>query len=157
MKKKVSTLFANVLVMVAMSCSLNVFADHGTGGEYFEVYLNDKLLLQKGITPTFKASVLPLDNLTASDKLVIHYRQCHGVIPKGRSLSIKDEKGKVLKEWKFADSDDTAMIISANDILQLKKQYPKADFKLCYNSTQFSENRTLAALEFKSNKTAYNN
>jgi hypothetical protein len=157
MKKSMSTLFANTLVLIAIFCSVNVFADHGTGGEHFEVYLNDKLILQQGITPTFRASALPLDNLTASDKLVIHYRQCHGVVAKGRSVSIKDEKGKVLKEWKFADSDDTAMIISGNDILQLKKQYPKAEFKLCYTSTQFSENRTLAALEFKSDKTAFNN
>jgi hypothetical protein len=155
MKKIVSVLFAKAIMVIALVT--NAYASTPVGGEHFEVYLNDKLILQQGITSSYQFKNLPLDNATANDKLIIHYRQCRGVIAKGRSISIKDEKGKVLKEWKFADSPESAMVISMKEILQLQKQYASSSFKLCYTSTEFSENRTLASLQLKDDKTAYNN
>jgi hypothetical protein len=159
MKKIISTLFAQAMMVIAIFVCNPVNAarpDIGLGGEHFQVYLNDKLILEQGITASFKAKNLPLDNATASDKLVIHYRQCHGLIAKGRSLSIKDENGKTLKEWKFADSKESAMVIPVKEILQLQKQYANSTFKLYYTSTEYSEDRTLASLQMKSDKTALN-
>ena len=156
MKTIISTLLAKAMLLTAILCTFTAAADTGVGGEYFEVYLNDKLMIQQGITASYKVKNLPLASLTASDKLVIHYRNCHNVIAKGRSVAIKDANGKILKEWKFEDSKESAMVITGNEILQLRKQHPTASLKLFYTSTEFSEDRTLASLQFRSDETVYN-
>lgn len=73
------------------------------GGEGFEIYLNNKLILRQAVNKPFTLHSLQLDKANKDDQLVIYYHHC-GSTGKDRTIVIKDDKGKIIKEWKFADA-----------------------------------------------------
>lgn len=123
----------------------NVFAG---GGDNYKVYLNKKLLLSQEHVTTASAAIgnLPLDKLTENDEVIVQYTHC-GETGKGRSIVLKDEKGNILKEWKFADVASSSMSIPVKDIISLRKQHPNTAMNLYYFSSRFLPNgRMLATL-----------
>src|SRR5687767_13701609 len=71
------------------------------GGESFEIYLNNKLILRQAVSQPFTLQSLSLDNANKDYQLLIYYHHC-GDVGKGRSIAIRDDKGTIIKEWKFA-------------------------------------------------------
>ena len=57
-----------------------------------------------------------------------------GQTGKGRSIAIKDDKGKIVKEWKFANAtgSNESMVIPAKELLQLAKTNSKTHLTLYY-------------------------
>ena len=92
------------------------------GGEGFEVYLNDKLVLQQYGNDMDKIKNLQLDQSASNGQLAIRYYHC-GRPGKSRIVSIRDEKNVVLKEWKFGDAKDASAKVSCSvkDIVTLPK------------------------------------
>jgi len=88
-----------------------------SGGDHYRIFLNDKLVLEHFVTMPQKAKALSLNGANQNDQLTIHYSHC-GVSGKGRSIALKNENGKVLKEWKFADSKGTGMKLTVKELLQ---------------------------------------
>ena len=72
------------------------------GGEGFEVYLNDKLVLQQYGEKMNIVKTVELDQSAGNGELAIRYYHC-GRPGKSRVVTIKDEKNVVLKEWRFGD------------------------------------------------------
>lgn len=144
-KKIILACTACMLICVTISAN-NAFAG---GGDNYKVYLNKKLILSQEHVTTATASIgnLPLDNLTETDEVIVQYTHC-GETGKGRSIVLKDEKGNVLKEWKFADVASSSMIIPVKDILAIKKKNPNVAINLYYFSSRFLPNgRMLATLK----------
>lgn len=139
----------SLMVLFMMSFALKSFA----GGEYYEVYLNDKLLIQQGITgKEIQLKNIPLANANPNDKITIIYRMCHNENSTGRRISIKDDNGNMLKEWKFADRTDekNSMTILVKDLIALNKKGVALNVE--YSSAQLTEGRTLVALSFPDKK-----
>jgi hypothetical protein len=140
-----------VLFILLMSSFATAYA----GGEYYAVYLNDKLILKQGITSAgIQLKNIPLENARPEDKITIIYRRCHNENSTGRKITVKDERGKVLKEWKFADSTDAknSMTISVKELMALHKT--GAALHVEYSSEQLAEGRTLVAFSFPTTKHA---
>jgi hypothetical protein len=77
------------------------------GGEGFEIYLNNKVVLQQFGSNMNNVKTLKLDQAVANDEISVRYHHC-GRVGKNRTITIKDEQDKVLKQWKFSDVPDAA-------------------------------------------------
>jgi len=132
------------LVWIALCATLFSFSK--IGGESYTIHLNDKLILQHYVASKTTAPSFSLDRAAPTDQLSIYYNEC-GQIGKERSLTIKDEKDNVLKEWRFANatSEHTPMTCMAKDILALK-QKDSNKLKLVYSTRELSKGRMLATI-----------
>jgi hypothetical protein len=95
------------------------------GVDSYAIYLNDKLLVRQSLADPLDLKTLPISDKNVSDKLVIRYMQCNAPakVGKNRVITLKNEAGKVVKEWKFKDLEGEAsdMVIPVKEILALQK------------------------------------
>ena len=124
------------------------------GGEGFEVYLNDKLVLQQYGNDMDKIKNLQLDQSASNGQLAIRYYHC-GRPGKSRIVSIRDEQNVVLKEWKFGDAKDASAKVSCSvkDIVTLPKIKAGKKVNLYYAANELPNGRLLATLT-SANKSA---
>ena len=117
------------------------------GGEGFEVYLNNKLVIQQFGEKINDVKSVQLDQNASNGQLAIRYFHC-GHPGKSRVVTIKDEKNVVLKEWRFGDTKDAAAKLCCNvkDILALPKIKAGNKVNLYYTSSQLPNGRLLAVL-----------
>src|ERR1700743_3169651 len=116
MKKSMMNTRAKVVALLIVG--VTVFLPAFAGGDSYRIFLNGKMVMTQYVTQPLSLSSLPLSEANSKDELVVYYSHC-GAIGKERSITIKDEKGTVLKEWKFADADnqkDVGMHIPVKDI-----------------------------------------
>ena len=117
------------------------------GGEGFEVYLNDKLILQQYGEKMNTVKTVELDQSASNGQLAIRYYHC-GKPGKSRIVTIKDEQNVVLKEWKFGDAKDATARVSCNvkDIFALPKFKAGKKVNLYYSANELPNGRLLAVL-----------
>jgi hypothetical protein len=117
------------------------------GGEGFEVYLNDKLILQQYGKDMDIVKNVQLDQAASNGQLAIRYYHC-GKPGKSRIVTIKDEQNTVLKEWKFGDAKDASAKVSCSvkDILTLPKIKTGKKVNLYYTASELPNGRLLATL-----------
>ena len=117
------------------------------GGEGFEVYLNNKLVLQQYGEKMNTVKTLELDQRAGNGQLAIRYYHC-GKPGKSRVVTIKDEQNVVLKEWRFGDAKDAAARVSCNvkDIFALPKFKAGRKLNLYYAASELPNGRLLATL-----------
>lgn len=128
------------------------------GTDSYEIYLNNKLILRQVVNKALTLQSLQLDKANKNDQLVIYYNHC-GAIGKGRTIAIKDDKGNIIKEWKFADFNgtDKGMTIPVKELLQFEKSYAHTPLNLFYSAQQLPQGRTLSALQFTDKGTTWLN
>ncbi|HTQ66482.1 MAG TPA: hypothetical protein VMI12_16935 [Puia sp.] len=139
--------------------SLALFASSAkAGGEVYEIYLNNKLILKQFLYQPLNLKSLPLDKSNYNDQLTIYYSQCNVKIAKGRTIVVKDEKGNTLKEWKFADATEThaGMTIPVKDLFQLVKSNGNSTLSLYYNAEGRSKEQILTSFQIGGKTTAFN-
>ena len=124
------------------------------GGEGYEVYLNNKLILQRFGNNMNSVQTIRLDEGSPNDELTINYHHC-GKVGKNRVLTIKDGQDKVLKAIRFADSSSpkNSMSCRAKEIISLKKGNT-GTLKLYYASSELPDGRLLATIVTKKPVTA---
>ena len=117
------------------------------GGEGFEVYLNNKLILQQYGKNMETVKSIQLDQSASNGELAIRYYHC-GKPGKSRVVTIKDEQNVVLKEWRFGDAKDASARVSCNvkDIFSLPKFKAGKKVNLYYSATELPNGRLLATL-----------
>ena len=122
-------------------------AKNNFGGEGFEVYLNNKLVLQQYGEEMKAVKTLELDQSASNGQLAIRYYHC-GKPGKSRVVTIKDEQNVVLKEWRFGDAKDATARVSCNvkDIFALPKFKAGKKVNLYYTATELPNGRLLATL-----------
>lgn len=149
---------AKLLAFATLFSLLSGFTPN-LGLDSFEVYLNDKLVLQQYVNQPESQRQLELEGALPEDQLQITYRHC---TTKGsgsdRVIQLKDQKGEVLKAWHF-DNDpasNTVMSLSVGGLLKLAKAYPDARLRLYYTAKELPEGMLLAALQFGPEQAAVN-
>ncbi|MBA2562613.1 MAG: hypothetical protein H0V14_06800 [Chitinophagaceae bacterium] len=150
--------FKQTLVKAFTFAALSLFTFNAkAGGDSYQIYLNNKLLLKQYVTQPLNVKSLQLDKANLNDRLVIFYSHC-GQTGKGRSIAIKDEKGKIIKEWKFANStgSNESMIIPVKELLQLEKNNLNGRLHLYYASQQLPKGRMLTSLNLGKSNVTYN-
>ena len=128
-----------LLLLVAVCATLFSFSGN-VGGESFEIFLNGKLMIQQHLYQKPPVASLTLDPQSVQDEVKVHYNNC-GHTDTGRTLTIRDEQNKILKEWQFADA--ATMTWKVKDISLLEK---KSRLTLCYSSKELPKVRVLASL-----------
>jgi hypothetical protein len=150
-----STLVKTLTLIVLCLTAISFISK--AGGDRYQIYLNDKLIEQRYVGQSgIDISSLQLDKTNYKDKLVIYYSHC-GAIGKGRSILIKDEQSRVLKEWKFADATgaDASMSIPVKDILDLRRNNANISLSLYYFSSQYlPKGRRLTSIKLKEKNVA---
>lgn len=134
------------LAGVALCAILFSFSTNNSGGEGFEIYLNNKLVLEQYGNNMNTVKTLNLDKAADDDVLSVRYHHC-GRVGKNRTITIKDAQDKILKEWKFDDASDVASRISCKvkDILGLRKGKDNT-LKLYYSSSELPKGRLLTSI-----------
>jgi len=138
---------SGVLFSFSVKTAEMIFAKNNFGGEGFEVYLNDKLVLQQYGKDIDQVKSLQLDQSVSNGQLAIRYYHC-GRPGKSRVVTIRDEQNVVLKEWKFGDAKDASAKVCCNvkDILALPKLKAGQKVNLYYSSNELPKGRLLAIL-----------
>ncbi|MEI9919913.1 MAG: hypothetical protein WDO14_14110 [Bacteroidota bacterium] len=114
------------------------------GVHTFQVYMDSKLIADQYVYTTRELSIpkLTLDHATS---ITIKYSECNKTVT-GRTLTIKDEQDKVLKEWHFDGTTSgykDPMTIKVSDVIALR---PKATLKLIYSSEEFTAGQQVASI-----------
>jgi hypothetical protein len=116
------------------------------GGEGFQIFLNNKVVLQQFGNDMNSVKTLNLHQASPNDEISVRYHHC-GKIGKNRIITIKDEQDKVLKQWKFSNSSEVLdpMTCKVKDILGLKNG-KSSTLKLYYSSSELVKERQLASI-----------
>jgi hypothetical protein len=125
------------------------------GGDVFEIYLNNTLLVRQMMWKPLDIKNLALTNANINDRLVIYFNHC-GTTGKGRNITMKDEKGNVIKKWNFADATDAKgpMVIPVKEILQLEKS--NHQLNMVYTCKEYPRGQLLSSFNPTSKSTTYN-
>lgn len=121
------------------------------GGEGFEIYLNNKLVVQQFGKDMNQVKTIAIDPSLSNAKLAVKFYHC-GQVGKNRTLVVKNSNNKVLKQWAFQNTskNDWAMNCGVKEILDLQKLEDKKLY-LYYSSSEISKERLLVTIS-KSDK-----
>lgn len=137
------TRFFRIITVFAIASLSALSLDAKAGADHFKVYLNNKLIIEQYMGRTFTLQQLQLADANINDKLTFHYSHC-GEIGKSRKIAVTDAKGKVIKEWKFADASgkQSGMVIPVKELMELKRD----GLQFVYSAQQLPKGQALAAL-----------
>lgn len=102
------------------------------GGDYYKVLLNGKMVAEQYLTHPAVIKSLSLNNANQNDRLAFYYSHC-GKLGTNRVIVLKNDHGKILKEWKFNDARLSEMQVSVKEVL-------KASSNLNTTSVYYSSN-----------------
>jgi hypothetical protein len=146
MKNSIRFTWVSGLVGVAL-CSILFSFSKIIGAHNVQVFLDDKIVIDQYMDSRSIAPTLHLDPAEKHNQLIVKYNECGRTVT-GRTITIKDEKNQVLKDWRFegaATGLKDPMVCSVKDITALKKKESNA-FKLYYSSNEFAEGQQIANL-----------
>ena len=137
------SIISKSMLVLAICATLFSFRNK-PGGEGFEIYLNNKVVVQQFGTDMSKVKNIRLTQNLAADKLTIKYHHCERV-GKKRIVTIKDAHNKVLKEFNYADAATPVAVMTVNlkDLLNLMKG--NNQLKLYYSSSELPKGRMLVS------------
>lgn len=149
------SIISKTVLLVSITAILFSFTQNW-GGEGFEIYLNNKVVIQQYGSSINDVKNLRLNQNQSNGQLTIKYHHC-GRVGKNRIVAIKNEQNKVVKEWHFADeaSAVAAMNCNVKEILGLKKGNEQT-FRLHYSSTELPKGRLLANIILENGSMAGN-
>lgn len=144
MQNKIRNPWIAMTVLVMMCTGLLSFLT-APGGDKYEIYLNNKLVLEQYVSLRTPGKYLTLHQANYNDRIDIMYSHC-GTIGKDRTIVLKDGQNKILKKWTFENGSGANMSWKVSDIMDLQKGREKAVLKLYYSSRELPEGRLLAAV-----------
>jgi len=116
------------------------------GGDSFQIYLNKKLVLKEYVHNATGTKSLQMDRASYDDQVEIYYSHC-GQVGKNRSIVIKDENNKLVKELHFADynGNNSGMSFKISDFVNWDKRNGIDQLNIYYSSKELSPSRLLAS------------
>lgn len=148
--KKISSTSPVALQLFILILSATLFSfTNDFGGDTYEVHLNNKLVLRQMVWKQASVSDISIDLKTDAGELSVYYSHC-GQTGKGRSISIRDDGHKILKEWSYANATTThsPMNLPVKELAALNGAGSK--LHLFYSSTELPEGKLLANIVLNS-------
>lgn len=145
--KGLTTIFSLVILVILTFSFSTKF-----GLDSFEIYLNNKMMLQQTVNQPVNLRVLQLSDANESDELKIIYRHC---TKKGagtnRTITLKDEKGILVKKWEFANTagSDLSMHIAVKELSAFEKASNGKELSLYYTAQELPAGAMLSTIDFK--------
>lgn len=142
MKSFLKKSFAGLFLLAALASFT-----HRPGGEGFEIYVDNQLLVQRFGNEMNAVQPVSLSNRESS-KLYIKYYHC-GKTGTGRSITVKNNRNQSLHQFRFEDSRAVSgvMMLEIKDIRALIKE-DNASLQLYYSSSELPAGRMLAKVNF---------
>jgi DNA-directed RNA polymerase beta' subunit len=139
------SIISKTMVLITICAALFSFSPK-PGGEGFEIYLNNKAVIQQYGNEMNTVKSLQLNQSLSNGQLTIKYHHC-GKVGKNRIVTIKDGQNKILKEFRYADAPTpvAAMALNVKDIVSLRKGNNNS-LKLSYSSSELPDGRVLATI-----------
>lgn len=136
---------AKPLMLLALFALLSSFSG-SWGGDSYQVYVNNRLVLEQFVHNQKGVKTIALSQAGASDQVSVYYSHC-GKTGRARNISLRDGKNNILKEWKFEDAgangSKAAMNCRAKEILDVKKTSGADRLNLYYSSKELPEGKLL--------------
>ncbi|RXK62144.1 hypothetical protein ESA94_03780 [Lacibacter luteus] len=137
----------SAVLTLIVACALLLSFIKPAGGEGFEIYVDNTLVLRQ-----FNQEMKQLKNiqLTASNSksvLKVKFYHC-GMTGKSRVLELKTSDQKTLKHWQFKNEEgkNFGITVAIKDILDSQKQTGSGALYLYYASKETPEGRLLAGI-----------
>jgi hypothetical protein len=148
MKRSYSIRMLTALPVIAIAVLVSSFS-RMPGGEGFEVYKNNTLLLQQFGNNMKSIQTLSLENILPADKLTIKYYHC-GKAGKNRHIIVRSGNNIALKNWQYANmaTKDDGMSFHPAELLNTKNKINKVN--IYYTSEEMPKEKLLVMLQFKS-------
>ena len=140
MKQQFYLLVKASALMLTVICLQSFFHK---GGDYYKVLLNGKMMAEQYLTKPVSLKTMSLNTANRNDQLTVYYSHC-GQSGKSRTITLKNEEGKILKEWKFADSKSLEMALPVREVLQASAKVNAAS--VYYASREIPSGRQLINL-----------
>lgn len=138
--------FFTIVLLVAASTFIYSFVAP-TGGEGFEIYLDNKLVLQQFNQEMKLKKNIQLTANHRNSELKVKYYHC-GMAGKSRTLELKNADQKIVKRWQFDNSEgkNFAITVAVKDILSSQEKAGDGNIYLYYSSKEAPQGRLLAGI-----------
>ena len=138
--------FLTMVLLVAASSFIYSFVTP-MGGEGFEIYLDNKLVLQQFNQEMKEKKNIQLTAAHSKSELKVKYYHC-GMAGKSRTLELKNADQKTLKQWQFDNSEgkNFAITVAVKDILSSQEKLGNNSIYLYYSSKEAPQGRLLAGI-----------
>jgi hypothetical protein len=148
-KTKIMKKFINpvkLLLLLPLAALVFILSSFSSmpGGEGFEVFQNNKLVLQQFGNDMKNIKSLQLNAASTKDQITIKYYHC-GRPGKDRHITIRTKDKKELKNWEFSNitTKDPGMSFRLADVLVPGK---KSTLDVYYSSSEIPAGRLLVSL-----------
>ncbi len=117
------------------------------GGEGYEIYIDNKLVLQQFGKNMKEVKNLQLNASHSKSELNVKFFHC-GMAGKSRTLELRTPGKQVLKQWQFANEEgkNFAITVPVKEILDLQKKAAAGTLHLIYSSREAPDGRFLAGI-----------
>lgn len=142
---KAKQLFVMVLLVAASSFIYSFVAP--MGGEGFEIYIDNKLVLQQFNQEMKQLKNIQLTGAHSKSELKVKYYHC-GMAGKSRILELKNSDQKTVKRWEFDNSEgkNFAITVAVKEILDSQDKRGNGNVYLYYSSKEAPQGRLLAGI-----------
>lgn len=125
------------------------------GGEGYEIYIDNKLVLQQFGQQAKQVKNLQLNSAQIKSELKVKFYHC-GMAGKSRTLELKSPDQKVLRQWQFANEEgkNFAISVPVKEIAELQEKSGAGTLHLFYASKEVPQGRFLAGIIITDNASA---
>ncbi|QNA43056.1 hypothetical protein [Lacibacter sediminis] len=142
---KAKQLFVMVFLVAASSFIYSFVTP--MGGEGFEIYVDNKLVLQQFNQEMKQLKNIQLTEAQSKSELKVKYYHC-GMAGKSRILELKNSDQKTVKRWEFDNSEgkNFAITVAVKEILDSQEKLGNGTIYLYYSSKEAPQGRLLAGI-----------
>ena len=136
----------SALPLAVFFCTLFLSAFTKPGGDVFEVYVGQKMVIQQALHNDPGVKSITLTKANYNEKMSVRFYHC-GVPGKKRVIFLKDENGMVLKQLNFSEAktSNSVMSIDIREIMDLQSKGNRT-IRLYYSSEELPAGRWLVTL-----------
>ncbi|HEX4957061.1 MAG TPA: hypothetical protein VFV46_02695 [Lacibacter sp.] len=137
--------FLALVLLVAAGSVLYSFVSP-MGGEGFEIYIDNKLVLQQFNRDMKQVKNIELNATHSKSELKVKYYHC-GMAGKSRTLELKNADQKTVKHWQFANAEgkNFAIAVPVKEIVSSNDK-KSTTLYLYYASKETPQGRMLAGI-----------
>jgi hypothetical protein len=137
----------SMALLVVASSFIYSFVAPAAGGEGFQIYIDNKLVLQQFNTEMKELKNIQLTTAHSNSEMTVKYYHC-GMAGKSRILELKNSDQKTVKRWQFdnADGKNFAVTVPVKEILDSQEKLGNGTIFLYYSSKEAPQGRLLAGI-----------
>jgi len=138
------------IVLLTLTTSLFAFSSN-FGGESFQIYLNNKLLVKEFVSTGHAPQSFSLDKATYHQQVDIYYSHC-GQVGKERTITIRDDNNVVYKQIHYPEFNgkNSGMSFHVSDFLDWDNRKGIDQLGIYYSSKELPKGRLLATINLMS-------